>query len=153
MSLAVRFDTSAPPSSSNPDGSIANPLVAGGTPLPAGATQLVVVATTGIAALLTGQLPGAAGRMVYITEFEITGTGATATSVITVSASGTISVQTWYVIIPAGVAAPFTPSGMFKVTFNPPLQASALGVWPQINVPSFGSGNTWASLNVRGYMI
>lgn len=159
MSLLIRSDnnlaslSNAPSNAAYPDGSAAFPIGVAQAPYPVGATPLAFTFTTNTATLMTAQFVGASGRTVYMTGFQITGTGATATSVIVVSTTNFIATQNWYLVIPAGVALPVVPGGIFAVSFNPPLPANALGVWPQVNVPGFGAGNTSAAINIQGYMI
>ena len=41
----------------------------------------------------------------------------------------------------------------YAVTYNPPLQASAVNTNIVVNVPSFGSGNTASSTNAYGHYV
>ena len=58
---------------------------------PAGATPLTASSGNVAATATTATLSGAAGATTYITGFEVTGAGATAASVITVTITGTNS--------------------------------------------------------------
>jgi hypothetical protein len=103
------------------------------------------VAATATTATLTAN----GGATENITGFTISGLGATAGSAIAVTVTGLAGgTQTYEVGIPAGVT---TPMGPFQVNFNPPYPASGVGVNIVVNVPSFGSGNTNASVVATGY--
>ncbi len=107
-------------------------------------------------------LTATTGRTQYITGFDISGSGATAASVIEVtvtglatSAGGTLKYE---VPILAGVTAPAfgssTTNGpsLYSVRFPVPLPASATNTAITVTCPSFGSGNTNASVCVYGYL-
>ncbi len=94
-------------------------------------------------------LNAAAGQTTYCTGFQITGGGATATSTILVTLSGsTGSALQWKIVIPAGVTTSINP---LIVTFNPPLAASTTNVSFNLTVPSFGAGNTDAAVSIEGF--
>jgi len=94
---------------------------------------------------------GGAGTVVYVTGFEITGDGATAGSIITVTLTGVIGgTKTYFLTIPAGVGVDI---GRLFVTFPyPGLPANAANTAITLNVPSFGAGNTNAAVNIEGYL-
>jgi hypothetical protein len=103
----------------------------------AGATQNV--ATLAIPSAVTGYLDG----------FDIDGLGATAGSAIAVTVAGLLGgTLTYQIGIPAGVTTPITP---IRLRFNPPLKASAANTNIVVTCPSFGSGNTAASVNAYGH--
>lgn len=100
------------------------------------------------AATATATLTSAAGSMVYITGFAVTGAGATAASIVTVTVTGVKGgTQTYNLVIPAGATTSITP---LIVNFPFPLAASAYGTNIVVSVPSFGTGNTNAAVVAFG---
>lgn len=134
--------------------------------LPAGAAHVGGVADDPPGASSTGQTPlsasaanaaaandctlaGAAGKTTYITGFAVTGGGATAASLISVTLTGTIGgTLNFKLPIPAGAAVAVTP---LIVSFARPLAASAANTAIVLNVPSFGAGNTAAAAAAWGF--
>ncbi len=103
----------------------------------------------GAATIITATQPAVPGKINYVTGFEVTGSGATAASVITVTlASGGTNIANWNVAIPAGVTAGVTP---LIVEFTSPFSGLAAGQNMVMQVPSFGTGNTNASVVMRGF--
>lgn len=104
----------------------------------AGATQNVATLT----------IPAA--KMGFLDGFDLDGLGATAGSAIALTMvgllGGTLTIQ---VGIPAGATVPFHQS--FR--FNPPLQASAVATNIVVTAPSYGTGNTAASINAYGHYL
>jgi hypothetical protein len=95
-------------------------------------------------------LPAVAGKTNWLTGFEVTGAGATAASVITVTITGTITGTLNYQLpIPAGAAVGVTP---LVVEFPVPIPASGVNTAIALNVPSFGAGNTNAAAVIHGYV-
>lgn len=106
---------------------------------------------TGAAAAITATLAAAVGARTWITSFTVDGLGATAGSVIEVTVTGLLSgTKRYKLTIPAGVAVAITP---LRITFPNPLPASADNTAIVVNVPSFGAGNTNASVSADGYQI
>jgi hypothetical protein len=116
-------------------------------------TDLLVAAGNTAAGANNLTIGGVAGRMTMLTGFEITGLGATSGSTITVTVTGTASANTptYYVVIPAGTGVAITPFIQSYGTFGIP--GSAPGQSITVNVPSFGSGNTNASVVAHGYLV
>lgn len=115
------------------------------TPVDVDATQ------TGAAAAISAVLPGVAGSTTYLTGFEVTGTGATAASVIVVTVTGILGGTKSYIIaIPAGVTTPITP---LQVEFSRPIPASGPNQAITVSVPSFGAGNTNEAVTAHGYQL
>lgn len=105
--------------------------------------------STGGAQANNATLAAAAGVTTYISGFAVTGAGATAASVITVTVTGTVSgTLNFTLAIPAG-AAVGVPA--LVVDFGRPLAASAPNTAIVVNVPSFGAGNTNASTSAWGF--
>lgn len=107
--------------------------------------------STGAAAILTATLAGVAGKLTYITGFQITGAGATAAAIVTVTVTGLLGgTQNYKLVIPAGATLGVTP---LLVNFARPLPASALNTAIVVTVPSFGAGNTDAAVAAQGFQL
>ena len=98
-------------------------------------------------------LPATAGRTQYLEGFDVTGGGATAASIIEVSvtglAGGTLKFE---MNVLAGVTGPVNAQGGLFIRFPEPLPASALNSAITVTVPSFGAGNTNASVVAYGFL-
>jgi hypothetical protein len=107
----------------------------------------------GAAQTNTATLPATAGKTQFLEGFDITGGGATAASVIEVSvtglAGGTIKFE---VNILAGATGPMNAQGGVSVRFPTPQPASGQNVGISVAVPSFGAGNTNASVVAYGFL-
>jgi len=96
-------------------------------------------------------IAGAAGVYTYITGFEVTGSGATAASVILVTVTGCVGgTMTYAMAIPAGVTAAVTP---LIVSFPRPLVSTAVNTAIVVTAPSFGAGNTNAAVVAHGHTL
>lgn len=116
----------------------------------AGGVGTVVNAAAGAAAIIVATLAGVAAKTTYISSFTITGLGATAASNINVVVAGVLNGPLTFVMpIPAGVTVPINPP--FTISFTPPLAATGPNVAITVTVPSFGAGNTQASVVAEGY--
>lgn len=94
---------------------------------------------------------GGANVMTYISGFEVTGAGATAALVVTVTVTGTLGGTLSYTYTAtAGVTLANNP---LIVEFNPPLQASALNTAIVVSCPSLGAGNTNNTVVVHGFQL
>lgn len=104
------------------------------------------VAASAAAATLTS----AAGRLMYITGFAVTGAGATAASVIAVTVTGCIGgTMTFNMAIPAGAAVGVTP---LIVNFPYPIAATGYNTNIVVSAASFGAGNTNAATVAYGIL-
>lgn len=115
-----------------------------------GQTWKYLVGASSLAAQANNvSLGGVAGKMTYLTGFEITGLGATAGSTISVTIGGTglATPPTFSLTIPAGATTAITPLNIY---FPTPIPASAVGQAITVNVPSFGAGNTAANVVAHG---
>lgn len=102
------------------------------------------------AGVATATLTSSAGRMMYISGFAITGGGATGASVISPTVTGVIGgTMTFSMGITAG-ATLGTPA--LIVNFPMPVSASAYGTNIVVSAPSFGAGNTNATVVAYGYI-
>jgi hypothetical protein len=94
-------------------------------------------------------LAGVAGATTYITDFQITGLGATAATELTVTVTGILGgTKTYKVNVPAGVGVPITPLTVF---FPRPIPASTQNTAIVVNVPSPGAGNTDFAVTAHGF--
>lgn len=113
----------------------------------------VDASATGAAAAIVATLPASAVAVAttFITGFEVTGTGATAGSVIIVTVTGILGgTKSYALAIPAGVGNSITP---LIVEFSRPIPASGLNQPIAVNVPSFGAGNTNAAVTAHGFQV
>jgi hypothetical protein len=110
------------------------------------------VTAAGAAQSNAATLTGASGMYTYLEGFDVTGSGATSAAVVEISTTGLANNLNWEVPVAAGVTAPFIAKspGLF-VRFPTPLRSSATNTNIVVTLPSFGSGNTNASLTVYGY--
>ena len=117
----------------------------------AGSTSIKASSGNVAAASAAATLAGAASKTTYISGFQITGAGATAASVISVTVAGLKDgTSTYTMAIPAGVTTAVQP---LIVYFYPPLPASATNTAIVVTAPSFGAGNTNATCNAQGYQL
>ena len=83
--------------------------------------------------------------------FSVTGLGASTAIAALVTVSGVLGgTMPYYVPVPAGSVVGLTP---LVVNFAPALPAAGASLNIQVNVASFGSGNTAAAVNAFGYKI
>jgi hypothetical protein len=102
------------------------------------------------AATATATLAAVAAKTNYIVGVDVNGGGATAASIISCTITGLIGgTATFSLPIPAGVAVGLTP---LSIRFPEPLPASAVNVAIVASCPTFGSGNTNATVNAYGFV-
>jgi hypothetical protein len=124
------------------------PIVETRAGLPAGSG--VGASNTGAAAAITATLAAVAGKRTFLTAFCVSGAGATAASVITVTITGLAVTLSYKLAVPAGAAVGVTP---LMATFPQPIPASADNTAIVVNVPSFGAGNLHAAVVASGYQL
>ena len=97
-------------------------------------------------------------QLMGLTQVIITGGGATGASVITVQITGLSSAQVggagivnFMFAVPA-IAVTADPA-VLNLALDPPLQQNAISTPILVEVPSFGSGNTGASLYIAGKIV
>lgn len=122
---------------------------------PPGATGTSQTALTGsssgAAQANNSTLTGAASKYTYISGFAVTGTGATAQSVLDITITGVVTGTMHFALnIPAGATTAITP---LVVSFGQPIQSSAVNTNIVVNVPSFGAGNTNAASSAWGFVM
>lgn len=141
----------APTSTASPDGTATFPLAIGTNPLPVGATQLADTSGNVANAIAAGQLTSAVGRTAFIAAFTITGAGATAGLPVIVSMAGVIGgVKSYIYVFSAGA---LVVNQALRITFDPPLSASAPNVNITITCPVSGAGGTHNCITVEGFLI
>jgi hypothetical protein len=102
--------------------------------------------TTGTVATTIAAL---AGKTIYLTGLEVTGTGATAATVSTVTVvNSSTTIGNYYVIVPAGATSSITP---LIIEFTTPLVALAPGTSMVVQATAFGAGATNVGVSVHGY--
>jgi hypothetical protein len=124
---------------------------------PASPVTPQVALASGAAQSNAATLTGSSGRMTYLEGFDLTGGGATAASVIEVSITGLTTTLKFEVAIQAGVTAPAfgtsstNSASIYSVRFPTPIPASATNTNIVVTCPSFGAGNTNASVIAYGF--
>lgn len=121
------------------------------SPLPAGATMLSNSSGNVANATATATLTSAVGRTVWITGFSLTGAGATAGAVVTVTVIGTLGGTISYTYT-ASTGATVSNTPLFE-DFTLPVPASATNTNIVISCPALGIGNTNNSISARGFII
>lgn len=107
---------------------------------PSSSTPLIAGSGNVAAAVATATLTGTATTTVYITGFEISGSGATSGLPVTVTVSGLLGGSRLYTyVFEAGVLVGNKP---LVVQFTPPLPASAINTAIAVSCPSSGAGGT-----------
>jgi hypothetical protein len=124
--------------------------------LPVGAASSIptqVVASSGNKAATSGTavIAAVASKTSYITGFDVSGTGATATSIIAVTVADGTWTQTYELVVAAGVTAAAFSVPILSVNFPVPLAASAQNTAITVTLPSLGAGSTNACVNARGF--
>jgi hypothetical protein len=106
---------------------------------------------TGANAAIAATIGGGAGTLVFVQSLRIEGLGATAAAEVQATLTGVLGgTITYPVSVPAGVAVPIAP-----VVDSFPgrgLQAAATGTAITLNLPAFGAGNTFAEVELQGYI-
>ncbi len=98
-------------------------------------------------------LPAVAGKTNYLEGFDVTGGGATSAAIIEISVTGLAAGTLKYEMnVLAGVTGPMNAQGGVFIRFPEPLPASGLNTAITVTVPSFGSGNTNASVVAYGFV-
>lgn len=119
------------------------------SPLPAGAIQINGESGVVGNATATATLAANATLNTWLTGCEITGAGATAAAVATVTISGVANGPLHHVlVVPAGATTSIVP---LIVEYSAPLESSAINTAITVSVGAFGAGNTAASVVAHGY--
>ena len=113
--------------------------------------QLAVASGNVAASVATATLPAATGRLTYITGFEVTGAGATAGAVVTVTVTNTVGgTLTYNYTASTGAAVANQP---LIVNFPEPIPANAYNTAIVVSCPSLGAGNTNNAVVAHGYQV
>lgn len=132
-------------------GRLGCPLSMGIEPVPMNATPETASSGSVAAATASASLPATALKTQYLTGFSITGGGATSASLVLCTITGPIGGTMTYVLgIPAGATTAISPFSRSFVLM--PIVASAVNTAITVSCPTFGAGNTNASVNVEGYL-
>lgn len=100
-------------------------------------------------AAATATIAAVAGQRNWLTGFFLSGSGATAASVISVTVTGLIGgTMTFAYAVPSGVTA---KSPDLHVTFPKPIPATGPNVAIVASAPGFGAGNTNATMVATGF--
>lgn len=102
-------------------------------------------------ATASATLPAVAGKTNYIAGLEISGSGATAASVVTATITGLLG-GTQSLTVPV-VAGATLGNGLISIKFSPPFPGSAVNTAIVVSCPALGAGNTNNVVNVRGFVI
>jgi len=136
--------------------SISRPLPVASSPLPTnsvGTQATSIKASSGNVANTSGvaTLAGVAAQTTYITGFDVTGSGATAASVVSVTVAGLLGGTATYTL--SVVAGATVGNAPLIARFDPPLPASAVNTAIVVTCPALGAGNTNNTVNAYGYYI
>jgi hypothetical protein len=105
--------------------------------------------STGGAQANTVTVPALAGKTIYVTGIEVTGSGATAASNVAITLASSATTQAnWTFVVPAGATLQATP---LVIEFQDPIVGLAPGNTAVLTVGTFGSGNTGASVTIHGF--
>lgn len=118
--------------------------------------SIAVAATSGnvAAAVASATLQALPGRMTYVTGFSVTGSGATAPSVVDVTLGnlGVTAATILHYELTVATGATVTNEPLI-VYFDPPLPATAMGTTITVSCPSLGAGNTNNCVNITGVIV
>lgn len=145
-----KFDSGGEPISTT------RPLPVAASPLPTDSTGVAatsIKASSGNVANASGvaTIPALAAKTAYISGFDVTGAGAIAASVVSVTVAGILGgTATYTLTVVAGVTL---ANNALLIQFTPPLPASAVNTAIVVTCPALGAGNTNNTVNAYGYYI
>jgi hypothetical protein len=113
-------------------------------------TPLVVTAS-GAAQTNTATLTCPSGKTAFLEGFDITGGGATGAAIVDITTTGLTNNLTYELAVVAGATTEVNPQGGLFIRFPTPIPASAISTNITVSAPSFGSGNTKASVTAYGF--
>lgn len=147
--MKVQGDPESPLFIAGPDGDLIAYTDAGG--YPAGAEILNVSSGDKANAVATATLGHAASKTTYLQGFDVSFTGATATSTVLLTVTGLVGgTRSYVVVVPAGADVAGTS---FSRSFDPPLPASGQDVGIAVSLPALGAGGLHAVVNANGYYV
>ena len=118
---------------------------------PDGATPVAKSSGNVAAGTAAAALAAVAGKTNYITGFTVSGSGATAALVVTVTIVGILGGTLSYTY--TAVAGATLSNQVLDVTFPFPIPASAANTAITVSCPTLGAGNTNNTVNVYGYVV
>mgnify|MGYP001582767201 CR=1 FL=1 len=118
---------------------------------PSGATAITAASGNVANATAAATLAAVAGKTTYITGFEVTGSGATLGSIVTVTVTGTITTTLSYTV--AAIAGALLINTPLIVAFPVAIPASAANTTIVVSMPALGAGNTNATVVAHGYQV
>jgi len=105
------------------------------------------VANTAAAAAI----PAAAGKVGYLTGFDVSGGGATAGSTVLLTITGLLGgTATHSISVPNSPTSQITPR---SYVFDPPLRGADVNTAITVSLAALGAGNTSACVSVYGFSI
>ena len=131
--------------------SATNPLPITGAFIQPNSTALAAGSGNVANAPAVATLTGSATTTVYISGFEVTGAGATAGAVVTVTVAGLLGGTRSFTYVAATGAAVANQS--LIVPFFPPLPASAVNTPIVVTCPALGAGNTNNTVVAHGFHV
>ena len=116
---------------------------------PPGAIAISNSTADAAATAATATLAAMPGHVTYLCGFIVSGSGATAASVVAITVSNLNSSMTFDLQVPAGatVALPAQPN----YTFSPCLPGNATNTAVTVGIPSLGTGNLHSSVTAWGF--
>lgn len=124
---------------------------ASSTPYPAGATFRSSGSAQMANAPAVANMGAVVGKTNYVTGFEVTGSGATAGSIVDVTITGLLGTTLHYALtVPTGVLLEVDP---LIVEFTYPLPASGPNIGVTATCPALGVGSTNAAVCLHGYTV
>lgn len=128
-----------------------SPLATSAAPYPSGSAAVASSSGNVSNAVAVATLPAVAAKTNYLSGFEVTGAGATAALVVTVTVAGVVGGPLSYTYsFPAGAAVSTRP---IVVAFDPPLPASGVNTAITVTCPAGGAGNTNNAVTAHGYVL
>lgn len=149
--LAISLHTLSPPARAQFDAfQILQWLEAWQGSVSAGGAPRINATSGNVAAgVATATIAAVAGKLNYITGWDVDGGGATAASVVDCTVTGLAGgTEHRSLPVPATVTVGLTP---IRVRYPHPLPASAVNVAIVASCPSLGAGNTNTTVNLYGF--
>jgi hypothetical protein len=109
---------------------------------------VVQASASGAAAQIVATLPAATGKVTFIEGFDVTSTGSTAATIVTVAVAGPTNTMSYTYLSVAGVT---TANSTLSIRFPTPIPASATNTTITVTVPTLGAGNTNSTVAAYGF--
>lgn len=115
---------------------------------------MLIKSASGAAQTNAPAFAATADKTNYLTGFDITGSGATGASVIDVTITGLLGGTVVYSMeVLAGATGSVNAEGGLSVRLPYPMPASAINTAITVSAPTFGGGNTKASVVAHGFRV